>query len=53
MPGIRSTVKKVFKECGNGLVGEMVIELPEDKTKANIMKDYLTEVGIIYWEVDK
>lgn len=25
MPGIRSTVKKVFKECGNGLVGEMVI----------------------------
>lgn len=25
MPGIRGTVKKVFKECGNGLVSEMVI----------------------------
>ena len=25
MPGIRGTVKNVFKECGNGLVSEMVI----------------------------
>lgn len=25
MPGIRSTVRRVFKECGNGLVREMVI----------------------------
>ena len=25
MPGIRGTVKKVFKECGNGLVSKMVI----------------------------
>lgn len=25
MPGIRETVKKVFKECGNGLVSQMVI----------------------------
>lgn len=25
MPGIRGTIKKVFKECGNGLVDEMVI----------------------------
>lgn len=32
MPGIRSTVKKVFKECGNGLVGEMVIG-PTDVVK--------------------
>ena len=35
------------------IVGEMVIELPEDKTKASIMKDYLTELGIVYWEVNK
>lgn len=32
MPGIRSTVRKVFKECGNGLVGEMVIG-PTDVVK--------------------
>lgn len=32
MPGIRSTVKRVFKECGNGLVGEMVIG-PTDVVK--------------------
>ena len=25
MPGIRATIKRVFKDCGNGLVGQMVI----------------------------
>lgn len=35
MPGIRGTVKKVFKECGNGLVSDMVIG-PTDVIK----KDY-------------
>lgn len=32
MPGIRSTVKKVFMKCGNGLVGQMVIG-PTDVVK--------------------
>ena len=32
MPGIRQTVSKVFKECGNGLVKEMVIG-PNDVIK--------------------
>lgn len=34
MPGIRETVSKVFKECGNGLVKEMVIG-PCDVIKEN------------------
>jgi len=34
MPGIRGTVKKVFKECGNGLVPEMVIG-PTDVIKGD------------------
>ncbi len=34
MPGIRETVSKVFKECGNGLVKEMVIG-PSDVVKKN------------------
>lgn len=33
------------------ILGEMIIELPKDKEKANIMKDYLTSLGIVYWEV--
>lgn len=32
MPGIRATVKKVFRDCGNGLVGQMVIG-PTDVVK--------------------
>lgn len=32
MPGIRATVKNVFKACGNGLVGNMVIA-PTDVVK--------------------
>lgn len=35
------------------IVGEMVIELPQDKEKANIMKEYLVQSGIVYWEVNK
>ena len=36
MPGIRGTIKNVFKECGNGLVSEMVI-CPTDVIK----EDYI------------
>lgn len=41
-----------MKLIDDKIVGEMVVELPEDKDKANIMKDYLTSQGIVYWEVN-
>ena len=42
-----------MKLIDDKIVGEMVIELPEDKDKASIMKDYLNELNIVYWEVNK
>lgn len=41
-----------MKLIDDKIVGEMVIELPEDKAKATIMKDYLSSQGIVYWEVN-
>ena len=41
-----------MKLIDDKIVGEMVIELPEDKSKASIMKDYLSSQGIVYWEVN-
>ena len=40
------------KSIDNNIYGEMMIELPKDEDKANMMKKYLNNHNITFWEVN-
>lgn len=40
------------KSIDNNIYGEMMIELPKDEDKANMMKKYLNDHNITFWEVN-
>lgn len=39
------------KELDGNVFGEMVIELPKDKEKSEMMKQYLKSINVTFWEV--